>query len=136
MRLLRVESRAAMSSVGPGGVPQPFRTELEPHRETVLVAAEGELDVSSAGQLDAQLRELREAGFKRIVLDLRGVSFVDSSGLRTILDAHAASRTASVDFALIQGPMPVRRLFELTGTETALHFVKPGEIDANGGQSP
>lgn len=124
-----------MSTLGPGGVPQPFRTELEPHRDTILVAADGELDLSSAGELDAQLRDLREAGFKRIVLDLRRVTFVDSSGLRTILDAHAASRAASVDFALIQGPMPVRRVFELTATEAALHFVDPVEIEGTGGQS-
>ncbi len=125
-----------MSSVGRERVPPPFRTELEPHRDTILVAAEGELDMSSAGQLDAQLRELREAGFRRIVLDLRGLSFIDSSGLRTILDAHAASRTACVDFVLIQGPKPVRRLFELTATEAALHFVDPAEIERSGRHSP
>ena len=113
-------------------IPPPFRTELEPHRETIMVVAEGELDVASSGKLGGQLRELLDAGFARIVLDLRGVSFIDSSGLKAILDAHAASRTASIEFAVIQGHAPVRRLFELTGTEVALEFVAPSAIDGIG----
>lgn len=98
------------------------------------MAAHGEVDVVSAGHLGAQLREVLEAGFKRIVLDLRGVSFIDSSGLRAILDAEAASRSASLDFALIPGPTAVQRLFELTGTEAALHFIDEEEVDGGGRQ--
>ncbi|MGH2949544.1 MAG: STAS domain-containing protein [Solirubrobacteraceae bacterium] len=123
-----------MTSGDARDIPRPFRTELEPHQETILVVAEGELDMASSGKLGGELRELLGAGFARIVLDLRGVSFLDSSGLKTILDAHAASRTASVEFAVIQGPAPVRRIFELTGTEVALQFVAPSAIDGIGGR--
>lgn len=52
--------------------PEPFRIELEPRRETIVLAAHGEIDIDTAGQLGQQIRELLESGFNRVVLDLRG----------------------------------------------------------------
>jgi anti-anti-sigma factor len=121
-----------MTSIRSHDVPEPFRTDLEPHRETIVVAARGEIDLVSAGQLGDQLHELLDAGFKRIVLDLRDVAFIDSTGLRAILDADAGSRRAGVELALVPGPEPARRIFELTGTEQALNFIDEGEIDPQG----
>lgn len=74
--------------------PQPLETHLEPHRNTLVVAAAGEIDLATAGDLERQLRELLELGFERVVLDLRDVVLVDSTGLRTKLEVHAASRDA------------------------------------------
>jgi anti-anti-sigma factor len=110
-------------------VPEPLRIEVRPHRETIVVAAEGELDLGSADQLRTQLLELLGAGFQRVVLDLRGVSFVDSTGLRTILDAEAASRGTGVEFSLVPGPAPVQRVFTLTGTDATLRFIEPRQFD-------
>jgi anti-sigma B factor antagonist len=109
--------------------PQQFELRLEPHRESIVVAAQGEIDAATSGQLRAQLRELLGAGFKRVVVDLRGVDFIDSSGLRAILEMHMACRGTQVDFALIQGPQHVRRLFEMTGTIAQLRFVDVRELD-------
>lgn len=109
--------------------PEPFRTELEPHRETIVVAAHGEIDIDTAGQLGTQLRELLESGFKRVVLDLRATTFIDSTGLHVILDASTASDRAGVEFAIVQGPSLVERVFELTQTGSALRFIEEREID-------
>lgn len=118
-----------MSSDTPGA-PPPFRLEVEPHRRTVVVAAHGEIDIATAGDVARSLRELIDAGFRRIALDLREVSFIDSTGLRAVLEARAASAEAGVEFALVPGPQAVQRLFELTGTVTVLNFVDARTIDA------
>lgn len=121
-----------MTGKNPPPAPEPFGIELQPRRETIVVAARGEVDVVSAEQLRRQLREVLETGFRRIVLDLRHVSFMDSTGLHTVLDAAGASRRRDVDFALIHGPAAVRRLFEVTGTGPVLSFVDPEEVDRPG----
>jgi anti-sigma B factor antagonist len=120
-----------MSDGSSDAPPERFRTDLEPHRETIVLAAHGEIDIDTAGQLDEQLRELLERGFERVVLDLRGVTFIDSSGLHAILDASAASDRAGVEFAIVKGPAPVERVFELTQTDSALRFIDGGEIDGS-----
>lgn len=109
--------------------PEPFRIEVEPHRETVVVAAHGEIDIATADAVSRRLYEMMEAGFRRVVLDLRGVSFIDSTGLRAVLDAHSSSGVAEVEFMVIPGPEAVQRLFELTGTAGVLRFVDASAVD-------
>ena len=109
--------------------PPPFRLELEPHRATIIVTAHGEIDIATAGEVGAKLREVMEAGFERVVLDLREVSFIDSSGLRAVIEARAGSTEAEVEFALIPGPESVQRLFEVTGTRAVLNFIGAEAIE-------
>jgi anti-sigma B factor antagonist len=118
-----------MTSPGARRPPEPFRTELVPHRQTIMVSAWGEIDLDTAGRLDQQLREVLDSGFKRVVLDLRNVSFLDSTGLRTVIRVHSASRDAGVEFALVSGPAPVQRLFSLTGTDDTLRFIDATDVD-------
>jgi hypothetical protein len=54
-----------------------------------------------------------------------GLGFIDSTGLRCILDLDAESRLDGFSIALIQGPPAVRRVFELTNTDTLLRFIQP-----------
>lgn len=108
---------------------RPFSTTLEPHRETIVVAAQGEIDLLTAGQLAKQFDELLDRGFARVVLDLGEVDFIDSSGLRAILDMHAKSRGDGIDFALSNVSDQARRLFEISGTDAELRFLEPSEID-------
>ena len=75
---------------------EPFRVDVEPARESVRVAPVGELDIATVDKLQAEVTRLLETGFAKIVLDLRGVRFLDSTGLRLVLelDAARASRLA------------------------------------------
>lgn len=111
------------------GLPERFHIELEPHRETLVVAPHGEIDIDTIDELRRTLGEVLEAGFARIVLDLRQLCFIDAAGLRAILDAEAASRSGGIEFALIQGPRAVQHLFELTTTDATLPFIEPTAID-------
>ena len=99
-----------------------LRVDVEPDRDVVRVVPVGELDVGTVGQVAAQLTELRDAGFKCLVLDLRRLEFMDSSGLHLILDADAHARTNGHDFSVSPGPPVIQRLFELTGVGDHLRF--------------
>jgi anti-anti-sigma factor len=111
-----------------GAFPEPLHTALERHGETIVVVASGEIDLSSADRLQAQLRALLST-VGRVVLDLRHVVFIDLSALRCMLAVDKASRHSGVEFLLVPGPRQVQRLFELTGSEDVLRFIEPSRID-------
>ncbi len=102
--------------------PEPFELRVYPGRERVRVVVVGELDLATAGRLEARLRELGEAGFEHLVLDLHGLTFIDCAGLRAVL---AADRRACQDgkrFGVICPDGPVRRLLTLTDVHHQLIF--------------
>lgn len=104
---------------------EPFRVDVEPARESVRVSPVGELDIATVDKLKAEVVRLRESGFKRIVLDLRQVRFIDSTGLRLVIELDAAARADSHDLELIRGSDLVHRIFEVTQVDTRLNFVDP-----------
>ena len=102
-----------------------FRCEVVRDGEGARVRALGELDLDAVAELAAELSQLRQAGCRRVIIDLRELSFLDSSGLRFLLDCCAEARRDSHTFALIPGPRAVQRVFELTGTTEHLPFIAP-----------
>ncbi len=100
-----------------------FSVAVHPNRDHVVVAPAGDLDLATAGQVEHQLAELRDAGFTDIVLDLRALTFMDSSGLNLLLCAHRSAQADGHRFRLIEGFESARRLFELTGTADVFDFV-------------
>jgi anti-sigma B factor antagonist len=87
-----------------------------------VVAVEGELDLATAPDLERSLGAVQRDG-RPVVLDLRQVSFMDSSGLRAVLAADARARASSSRLALVAGPPSVHRVFELTLLDRRLEFV-------------
>jgi anti-sigma B factor antagonist len=103
----------------------PFRCETSHANDSARILAIGELDLSTAPILSAEIEELREAGFRHLVLDLSRLDFIDSTGLRLILDYDAEARRDGFTMALIPGPQAVQRVFELTNTRADLPFIDP-----------
>jgi len=99
-----------------GGRCRPFRCSTRPHRDELWLAPEGELDMESANVLSALVSEYLEAGFPRLVLDLRALTFMDSSGLHVLLEARQHARARGVDLCVSPGPPGVQRIFDVTGT--------------------
>lgn len=88
-----------------------------------VIAPAGELDVSTAATLEAELAMAEASDVKRIVIDLGGLTFMDSTGLRLLLQADARSRANSNRLRLVRGSRRVQKVFELTNTEDALPFL-------------
>jgi anti-sigma B factor antagonist len=106
-------------------VSAPFAVKVVPEGERVILAPVGELDMGTVDQVWEQLEQLREAGFDRIVLDLRGLTFMDSSGLHLMVRANQAAAEDGFNFALIDGNDPVKRVLDLTGLREHLPFIQP-----------
>jgi anti-sigma B factor antagonist len=103
------------------------------HDGTVaVVAPTGELDLSGAAVLQAELERVEaEPGLGTVVLDLRGLGFMDSSGLRALALAALRLHGAGRRFALVPGAAQVMRVFDITRMRERLEFVAdPGEVSA------
>ena len=104
--------------------------DLETTRDgtVAVVAPTGELDISGATVLEAELDRLAEdPELGSVVLDLRGLEFMDSSGLRLVVLADMRAREAGRRFALIRGGDTVHRVFEITRMSDRLDFVDAPE---------
>lgn len=88
----------------------------------VRVVLRGELDVHS--QAAAHEALARAAGESRdVVLDLRGLEFIDSSGLKLVLVWHRRLRDDGAAFSVVRGPAHVQRPFTSAGVDRLLPFV-------------
>jgi anti-sigma B factor antagonist len=76
----------------------------------------GELDIATSALLDRELHAAEATGPQRVVVDLAGLQFIDSIGLRTLLQAHERASGNGHQLALRQAPRVVKRLLELTPT--------------------
>jgi anti-anti-sigma factor len=90
----------------------------------------GELDLVTAPALEAAVQRVRDDDTSELVLDLRQVVFMDSSGLRTVLAAWDACREDGREFFLIPDRGACRRLFEITGVLDDLPLRAPDEAPA------
>jgi anti-sigma B factor antagonist len=95
-------------------------TVLSRHEDGVRIAAAGELDLLSAAQLQSRLDEELDSG-QQVELDVAGITFVDSTGLRVFVQAAQRAAQAGLRFALLQ-PLPaqMRRVLQVTGLDQRL----------------
>lgn len=90
-----------------------FGLQREEQQGTTYVVVEGELDIATAPRLEAELMAAVRPGTS-VVVDLAGVTFLDSSGLRAILAGDAAARSHEVRYCVISARPAVQRVFDLT----------------------
>lgn len=87
----------------------------------------GELDLATAGAVQKELESVEATDAKAIIVDLAGLTFMDSTGVRLVLSAHARSRADANRLTLLRGPAAVQRVLELSGVEQLLPFAeRPG----------
>jgi len=89
-----------------------------------VIALDGELDLEGAERVTRELHSAEATDARRIVLDLSRLEFIESSGIRLIVDADARSRMHGHRLVLIRGPRSVHRVFELTAVAERLPFVR------------
>jgi anti-sigma B factor antagonist len=87
-----------------------------------ILVLSGELDMLVAPDLEHAVRGLCDEDAAELVLDLRNLTFMDSTGLRSTLAAYELCQESGYSFAVIPGPRQVHALFELTGLAERLPF--------------
>ena len=123
---LTVTSELPGDAIAESPMPPPFRCEVSSERDRAFIRAVGELDVATVPIFKDALAALRDAGFRKWTIDLSRLEFMDSSGMRCILESHAEAARAGCSIAVISGPPAVQRIFELTETRAHLPFVDAG----------
>ena len=105
--------------------PEPFRCESGRDDDRWWVRPVGELDLETAPLLDQELRAARAGAATSIVLDMRALTFMDSTGLRLVIRWDTAAREEGFEFAIVPGPDVVQRVFRLTGMDEHLRVAEP-----------
>jgi anti-sigma B factor antagonist len=90
----------------------------------VTLALNGELDLVSGPALEEAMAALADSDAELVVVDLRGLTFMDSTGLHLLVQAQQWAHDFGHRFALIRGPEQVQRLFDLTGLADTMTIVE------------
>jgi anti-sigma B factor antagonist len=104
-----------------------FDVEVERRGNYAIVRPVGDLDLAVVDEVEAALRPL-ENEFGEVVIDLRAVEFLDSTGLRAILSADARSRSNGFNLRLINGSEQVQKVLALTGMDKRLPLIDASEL--------
>ena len=102
---------------------KPFAISVDRAQESVRVVLEGELDIATTPGAEAELKRVEGDGADVIVLDLRGLTFMDSTGLRLLVAADARAREAGHRLVIVRGPAAVHRVLEITGLDAKLQLI-------------
>lgn len=90
----------------------------------VRLVLSGELDIATAPQVEEELERLETDPPPVLILDLRGLGFMDSTGLRTIVAADTRARAAARRLVVVRGSAAVDRIFSLTHLNERLEIVE------------
>ncbi|HKG04371.1 MAG TPA: STAS domain-containing protein [Conexibacter sp.] len=90
---------------------------------TVRLVLTGELDIAGASRVERELERIEQEPPATIVLDLRALTFMDSTGLRVILAADGRAREQARRLVLVRGSDTVQRIIEMTRLDERLEIV-------------
>ena len=100
-----------------------LRIETQNGTDRVLVSVEGEVDLASAAELEDALQRALQGSARSLVVDLRAVQFLDSSGLSLLVRQGRLARAGDRRLIVIKGPPHVHQVFEVTGLSGHLTMV-------------
>lgn len=86
------------------------------------VALTGEMDLANAAEVERELVRAESTDAARIVVDLTGLTFLDSTGIRLLITAHARSNEDGRRLLLIRPPARVFRVLCIAGVDQLLPF--------------
>jgi anti-sigma B factor antagonist len=97
----------------------------EQHLDTTIVRLYGEFDLSGEQPLQALLEDLADAKPTTLVVDLRGLTFIDSTGLRILVSLMNDAAREGFDFAVLCSEGSVRSVLRETGLDGVLPVIDP-----------
>jgi anti-sigma B factor antagonist len=89
----------------------PFEVTVQRDGGVATVVVSGELDLATAPRLSTTVAEHGDA--RLLVLDLNGVTFIDSTGVRLLIEADRACAGSGSRLVVLAGDGPVRRVLDL-----------------------
>src|SRR5437588_308040 len=109
--------------------PDILEVEAQTHRRTPLVELRGELDIATAPQVAEVLAGLAsaEGGVRHVVLDLRGLTFMDARGVCELIRQNGNAHQNRQNLAVVRGRKAIERLLALTAAEELLVLVDDPE---------
>jgi anti-sigma B factor antagonist len=113
--------RAASAGVGP------LQVEHTTHGGVAALTFTGDLDIATLAEAEEAVAAVEQAGPAAVVIDLSGLGFLDSSGVRLVLQADARAREAGRRLAVVLGHGRSLRLFEVLGLVHRLDVVESRE---------
>jgi anti-anti-sigma factor len=102
---------------------KPLTITAESQAEGMRVMFTGELDIAAAQEAEEAVRQAESEGDGALTLDLRGLTFMDSTGLRLLVAADRRAQEAGRTLRIVRGPDPIQRVLELTGLGDKLPLV-------------
>jgi anti-sigma B factor antagonist len=110
-------------------IPEAFSVRVERRGDASVVVPTGELDLATAPALEASLsRAFADDTAERVVLDLRELEFIDSSGLRTLLTARREADEAGKAFSLVAGHRGLERTLEIAGVHKVFSWTAAEDL--------
>jgi anti-anti-sigma factor len=97
----------------------------ERHLGTTILRLYGEFDLASDDGFRDQLDTVLDRETTTLLVDLRALQFMDSTGLRALVSIHKQAHDEGFDYAVLCGDGNVRRVLEETGLEGVLRLVDP-----------
>lgn len=104
-----------------------FSVDVRDGDHAVLIGVSGELDLASSPELERELERATASDLELLVIDLRKLEFMDSTGLSVLVRAHQKATQSGKRFAIVKGPQQVQRLLSLTGVAERLTVVDAPE---------
>lgn len=86
------------------------------------IALTGEMDLSNAAEVERELLHVEATAARTILIDLSGLTFMDSTGIRLLIAADARSRADSDRLRLTRPPAQVYRVLCIAGVDELLPF--------------
>ena len=128
--LVRDERAVALITVSdrpgaPGGTSGRLRINSKDEGVRHTIVLSGELDVASAQMLEAELEAAVAGGIEELVLDLSGIEFMDSTGLRAILHGKALCEEHRCGYSMTPAQRQVERVLKMTGVRRHARRVGP-----------
>jgi anti-sigma B factor antagonist len=130
---VRVQASARADQYARACVQNHFRVDVRNDGRASVITVSGELDLASSAALEEELARVAESGAEQVIVDLRELEFMDSTGLSTLVKAHQRAVESGQRFGVVRGPQQVQRLLSLTGVEERLTFADAPEELLGGG---
>jgi anti-anti-sigma factor len=104
------------------------RMQTERSFDTALIRLYGEFDLSCERPFQEELGRVLDGETSTVIVDLRGLDFIDSTGLRMLVSLDNLARQDGLDFTVFCGNGLVRRVLRETGLDGVLPLIDPAGV--------